>query len=88
MFIYKDPFGPEIDEKIKKVEGENKRLQLELEYLHEKYRTLNYGDGSGDPIKRHESYDQNLDRVKKMLMKYDNARYIYLRINLNCWLND
>lgn len=43
---------------------------MELEYLHGKYRTLNYGDGV-DPIKRHESYDQNLDRVKKMLLKYD-----------------
>ena len=56
-------------------------MQMELQFMHDKYRTLNYGHGV-DNLKQHESYDKNLERVKQMLNKYDSAKY-----NLFCLKN-
>ena len=42
VFFPKDGVGVEIDDKIRKVENENKRLQMELEFFQDKYRTLNH----------------------------------------------
>jgi hypothetical protein len=38
-----DPVTLELDNKIRKVDMENKRLQAELELLQEKYETLSNG---------------------------------------------